>query len=81
LARQGVGTALSAGSDPALRHPGVRARPLRPALRYEKLLVWRRGQPLGAPLRAFLAVWDELIPPAGQADAADGDAASTASAG
>jgi hypothetical protein len=49
--------ALSAGSDPALdAAPGIAVRPLRPAIRFARLLAWRESARAGAPLRAFLDV-------------------------
>lgn len=57
LAAEGIGVALSAGSDPALDAvPGVAVRPLRPAVRFAKLLAWRESPRPGAPLRAFLDI-------------------------
>ncbi|HEX4361499.1 MAG TPA: LysR family transcriptional regulator [Pseudonocardia sp.] len=57
LAAERVGVALSAGSDPALLGPsGVTVVPLRPAIRYRKILVWRGTPSISAPLRAFLEI-------------------------
>jgi DNA-binding transcriptional LysR family regulator len=57
LAAEGIGVALSAGSDPALdAAPGIAVRPLRPAIRFARLLAWRESARAGAPLRAFLDV-------------------------
>jgi DNA-binding transcriptional LysR family regulator len=60
LAREGIGVALSAGSDPAVRHArGVVRLPILPAIAYEKNLVWRREPAPAAPLRAFLEICAE----------------------
>jgi len=57
LAAERVGVALSAGSDPALLSPpGATVVPLRPAIHYQKFLIWRETPAIGAPLRAFLAI-------------------------
>ncbi len=57
LAAEGIGVALSAGSDPVLdAAPGIAVRPLRPAIRFAKLLAWRESARAGAPLGAFLDV-------------------------
>lgn len=61
FARQGVGVAVSAGSDPALVDaPDLVTRPLRPRVHYEKILIWRNDIAPRAPLRAFLHLWTEL---------------------
>jgi hypothetical protein len=58
LAREGVGVALSAGSDPATLHAtGVTRLPVRPRIEHAKVLIWRREAPVPAALRAFLRVW------------------------
>lgn len=60
FAREGVGVAVSLGADPALRDPqGLTVRPLSPVIPIEKLLVWRNDITACAPLRAFLALWNE----------------------
>jgi hypothetical protein len=57
LAAERIGVALSAGSDPALLGPaGVTVVPLRPAIHYEKILVWRKTPTISAPLRALLEI-------------------------
>ncbi|MBM9504412.1 LysR family transcriptional regulator [Actinacidiphila acididurans] len=61
LAGEGVGIALSAGSDPSVRYATSVVRvPVVPEISYEKLLVWRRDPQPGAPLRAFLTLWAGL---------------------
>jgi DNA-binding transcriptional LysR family regulator len=61
FARQGVGVAISAGSDPALVDaPDLATRPLSPTVDYEKILIWRNDTAPRAPLRAFLQLWTEL---------------------
>lgn len=63
LAREGIGVALSAGSDPAVRHAkGVARVPVVPPIAFEKDLVWRRDPAPTAPLRAFLEIWSEQSP-------------------
>jgi DNA-binding transcriptional LysR family regulator len=62
FARQGVGIALSASTDPALdRLDGLVTRPLRPVIPFSKMLVWRTDLNPSAPLRAFLTVWRETV--------------------
>jgi len=57
LAAERIGVALSAGSDPALLGPaGVIVVPLRPAIHYKKILVWRKTPTISAPLRALLEI-------------------------
>jgi DNA-binding transcriptional LysR family regulator len=57
LAAERIGVALSAGSDPALiGPPGVTVVPLRPAIHYKKILVWRKTPTISAPLRALLEI-------------------------
>lgn len=61
LARQGVGVAISAGSDPALSGAAdLVSRPLAPAVPYDKILVWRNDQQPRTALRAFLRLWTEM---------------------
>lgn len=61
LAQQGVGVAISAGSDPALADvTGLSKCSLDPAIGYEKVLIWRNDSTPRAPLRAFLRLWTEL---------------------
>ncbi len=61
FARQGVGVAISAGSDPALVDaPDLATRRLDPPISYEKTLIWRNDAQPRAPLRAFLKLWTEL---------------------
>lgn len=60
FAREGVGVAVSAGSDPALAElTDLVARPVSPAVEFEKVLIWRDETTLCAPLRAFLQLWWE----------------------
>lgn len=60
FAREGVGVAVSAGSDPALADlAGLVARPIAPAVEFEKVLIWRGDGTPCAPLRAFLQLWWE----------------------
>jgi DNA-binding transcriptional LysR family regulator len=57
LAAEGIGVALSAGSDPVLdTAPGIAVRPLRPVIRFARLLAWREPAGASPPLRAFLDV-------------------------
>jgi DNA-binding transcriptional LysR family regulator len=61
FAAQGVGIALAADTDPALDHlDGLVTRPVRPAIPFHKVLVWRRDLNPSAPLRAFLDVWRDV---------------------
>lgn len=61
LAKQGVGTALAAGSDPSVRNAvGVTCLPLDPPIPYDKLLIWRTAEPPPAPVRALLNIWHQL---------------------
>jgi DNA-binding transcriptional LysR family regulator len=61
LAKQGVGTALAAGSDPSVRNAvGVTCLPLDPPIPYDKLLIWRAAEPPPAPVRALLNIWHQL---------------------
>lgn len=60
FAREGVGVAVSASSDPALADlAGLVARPLSPPVEFEKVLIWRDDATPCAPLRAFLQLWWE----------------------
>ncbi len=60
FAREGVGVAVSLGADPALRDlRGLAVRSISPAVPIEKILVWRTDIVACAPLRAFLALWNE----------------------
>lgn len=60
FARQGVGVAVSAGSDPALTDDaGLVVREIVPTIAFEKILVWRNDITPCAPLRAFLRLWRE----------------------
>ncbi|MCV7015503.1 LysR family transcriptional regulator [Mycolicibacterium madagascariense] len=72
LARQGVGVAVCAGSDPALLDAtDLVARPLEPEVRYDKILVWRTDQTPRAALRAFLRLWsDAFVDGRGQSNGA-----------
>lgn len=63
LVRQGMGVAISAGSDPALVGlDDLEVRPLDPAVSFSKALVWRSDVRPGAPLRAFLDLWESGAP-------------------
>lgn len=60
FAREGVGVAVSLGADPALRDlRGLAVRTITPAVPIEKIMVWRTDIAACAPLRAFLALWNE----------------------
>ncbi|TKV60759.1 LysR family transcriptional regulator [Nakamurella flava] len=60
FAREGVGVAVSLGADPALGDlRGLAVRSISPAVPIEKILVWRTDIVACAPLRAFLALWNE----------------------
>lgn len=60
FAREGVGVAVSLGADPALRDlRGLAVRSISPAVPIEKILIWRTDIVACAPLRAFLALWNE----------------------
>lgn len=64
LAKQGVGVALAAGSDPSVRNaPGITLLPLDPPIPYDKRLIWRGRDTLAAPVRALLEIWRELSDP------------------
>jgi DNA-binding transcriptional LysR family regulator len=70
FAKQGVGIAISASTDPAIeRIDRLVTRPLRPVIPFRKVLVWRRDLNPSAPLRAFLTVWKETM--AGMGDLTD----------
>jgi DNA-binding transcriptional LysR family regulator len=61
LAKQGVGTALAAGSDPSVRNAsGITCLPLDPPIPYDKRLIWRTAEKPPAPVRALLDIWHEL---------------------
>jgi DNA-binding transcriptional LysR family regulator len=61
LARQGVGTALAAGSDPSVRNAaGIICLPLDPPIPYDKRLIWRTADTPPPPVRALLEIWREL---------------------
>lgn len=61
FAREGVGVAVSAGSDPALEDAaGLAVRAISPAIAFDKILVWRNDIAPCAPLRAFLQLWWEF---------------------
>ena len=61
FAREGVGVAVSAGSDPALTEVmGLAVRPISPPVAFEKVLIWRHDVVPCAPLRAFLQLWWEF---------------------
>lgn len=61
LARQRVGIAVCAGSDPALGGvDDLEIRAIEPAVSFTKTLVWRDEALPSAPLRAFLELWDRL---------------------
>ncbi|TRW89119.1 LysR family transcriptional regulator [Mycolicibacterium sp. 018/SC-01/001] len=66
FARQGVGIAISASTDPALDDLGALVtRPLQPSIPFQKVLVWRDDLNPSAPLRAFLEVWHNVTAVAG----------------
>lgn len=59
LARQGVGVAICAGSDPALAGlDDLRVQALAPVVSFSKALIWRGDSHPSAPLRALLDLWD-----------------------
>lgn len=59
LVRQGIGVAVSARSDPALVGlDDLEIRPLDPAVQFSKAIIWRNDVRPGAPLRAFLDLWE-----------------------
>jgi DNA-binding transcriptional LysR family regulator len=61
LAKQGVGAALAAGSDPSVRNAtGITCLPLDPPIRYDKRLIWRTAKTPPAPVRALLDIWHQL---------------------
>lgn len=61
FARQGVGIAISANTDPALDGlDRLVTRALQPGIPFRKLLVWRSDLNPSAPLRALLDVWRDL---------------------
>jgi DNA-binding transcriptional LysR family regulator len=60
FAREGIGVAVSAGSDPALTDvAGLIVRPISPPIAFDKILIWRNDIRPCAPLRAFLQLWWE----------------------
>lgn len=62
FARQGVGIAIAASTDPALDRLGLlTTRSLDPAIPFQKLLVWRNDLNPSAALRAFLTVWKQTM--------------------
>jgi DNA-binding transcriptional LysR family regulator len=61
FAQQGLGVALSARCDPALIGSGLTIRQIAPQIDFEKMLIWRNDIPASAPLRAFLALWDDAM--------------------
>jgi DNA-binding transcriptional LysR family regulator len=64
LAKQGIGTALAAGSDPSVQNAdGVTCLPLDPPIPYDKRLIWRTAETPPAPVRALLQIWRELRGP------------------
>ena len=61
FAREGVGVAISAGSDPALSDlAGLTRRSISPSIGFDKILIWRNDLTPCAPLRAFLQLWREF---------------------
>ncbi|GAA1689699.1 LysR substrate-binding domain-containing protein [Nonomuraea maheshkhaliensis] len=56
LVKAGIGTALSAQTDPSLHDEKVAIIPLQPSVRYTKAMVWRTQPAPAAPLRALLAI-------------------------
>lgn len=72
FAREGVGVAISAGTDPALEDVvGLAVRAISPAIDFHKVLIWRNDIAPCAPLRALLRLWWEFR-------AGDGDTEKTA---
>jgi DNA-binding transcriptional LysR family regulator len=61
FAQQGLGVALSSRCDPALIGSGLTIRQIVPQIDFEKILIWRNDIPASAPLRAFLALWDDAM--------------------
>lgn len=69
LARQRVGIALCARTDPALEDAApLTVREITPQIAFEKVLIWRNDIAPSAPLRAFLSLWRDHReqPPADQ---------------
>ncbi|GAY13616.1 LysR family transcriptional regulator [Mycobacterium sp. shizuoka-1] len=61
FARQGVGVAVCADSDPALRDcPDLVIRTLTPPVEFEKILVWRNDIEPNAATQAFFGIWKEF---------------------
>ena len=61
FAREGVGVAICAGSDPALADvAGMTVRPISPPIVFDKILIWRNDVTPCAPLRAFLQLWRDF---------------------
>jgi DNA-binding transcriptional LysR family regulator len=61
FAREGIGVAVSAGSDPALTDvAGLIVRPISPPIAFDTILIWRNDIRPCAPLRAFLQLWWEF---------------------
>lgn len=61
FAKQGLGVALSSRCDPALIGCGLTIRQIAPQVDFEKILIWRNDIPASAPLRAFLALWNDTM--------------------
>jgi DNA-binding transcriptional LysR family regulator len=60
FAKQGVGIAIAASTDPALAHTdGLITRPLDPPIVFHKILVYRADLNPSAALRAFVDVWHD----------------------
>jgi DNA-binding transcriptional LysR family regulator len=61
FARQGVGIAICADSDPALQDcPDMVIRELTPPITFEKILVWRNDVEPSAATRAFFGIWKQF---------------------
>ncbi|MEN4473218.1 LysR family transcriptional regulator [Mycolicibacterium cosmeticum] len=61
FARQAVGIAICADSDPALQDcPDLAIRALAPPVTFDKILVWRNDIAPNAATRAFFAIWKEF---------------------
>jgi DNA-binding transcriptional LysR family regulator len=61
FARQGVGIAICADSDPALQDcPDLAIREISPSVGFDKILVWRNDIEPAAATQAFFGVWKEF---------------------
>ena len=61
FARQRLGIAICAESDPALRDsPSLAIRALTPTITFDKILTWRKDVEPNAAMQAFFGVWKDF---------------------